>query len=85
VKFKVGDIVWHENLGMVTEIIGFRRNTGFPYRVKVLTGLKKNFPEEFNTADGYIEYHRVKDTKIARKVYSDKILKIEDNWIYLNE
>lgn len=42
---------------------------------------------EFNcSVEGYkITHHRVKDSKIAMKLYKNNIRKVEDGWIYLKE
>lgn len=88
-KFKVGDKVrviddsWrYHDLppGRIVEITEITDRNGSHCYVNECA--PKSF-KYFTESD--IQHVRVADTKITRKLYKNKIHKIEEGWIYLNE
>jgi len=88
-KFSVGDIVrviseyWYDHelpknrIVEITEITSIAGSPCYIYRPNPGSNLYFD--------DDDLEHCRVADTAIARKLYKNRIYKIEGNWIYLNE
>ena len=84
-KFKVGDrvkIISNPgclnigDIGIITKI--HPREEFYPYTVT----RKDDFHDAF--LDKELDYIKIKDTKIGRKLNQGKIDRIESGWIYLN-
>lgn len=88
-KFKKGDIVVikHANpilKGKIGVIKDVSNRWGQPYSVESVDA-DNTVIDEYNPwyFESELSYHRISDTKIARKLNKDVILKAEDGWLYL--